>query len=114
MCGPLPTRVFEDVSADLFQVGLLHVLVYADHLSRRPIVHQWRHNPSAREVTQAIIENFVDLGIPVRLRSDNGPQFEAHSFQTKLSQWGVAWCSSTPHYPQRRLNLRTGVLNIIS
>jgi hypothetical protein len=34
----------------------------------------------------------------VRLRSDNGPQFEAHSFQTKLSQ--VAWCSSTPHYPQ--------------
>jgi hypothetical protein len=100
MRDPLPTRVFEDVSADLFQVGSLHVLVYADRLSGWPIVHQWRHDPSAREVTQAVIENFVDLGVPVRLRSDNGPQFEAHSFQTKLSQWGVAWGSSTPHYPQ--------------
>ncbi|KAI9551307.1 hypothetical protein GHT06_002507 [Daphnia sinensis] len=100
MRDPLPTRVFEDVSADLFQVSSLHVLVYADRLSGWPIVHQWRHDPSAREVSQAVIENFVDLGVPVRLRSDNGPQFEAHSFQTKLSQWGVAWGSSTPHYPQ--------------
>jgi hypothetical protein len=97
---PLPTRVFEDFSADLFQVGPLHILVYADRLSGWPIVHQWRHDPSAREVTQAVIENVVDLGVPVRLRSDNGPQFEAHSSQTKLSQWGVAWGSSSPHYPQ--------------
>jgi hypothetical protein len=70
---PLPTRVFEDVSADLFQLGPLHVLVYADRLSGWPVVHQWRHDPSAREVTQAVIENFVDLGVPVRFRSDNGP-----------------------------------------
>ncbi len=101
MHDPLPTRVFEDVSADLFQVGSLHVLVYADCLSGGPIVHQWRHDPSAREVTQAIIEIFVELGVPVRMRSDNGPQFEAHSLQTKLRQWGVRWGNSTPHYPQR-------------
>jgi hypothetical protein len=86
MRDPLPTRVFENVSADLFLVSSLHVLVYADRLSKWPIVHQWRHDPSAREVTQAIIENFVDLGVPVRMRSDNGPQFEAHSHQTKLRQ----------------------------
>lgn len=97
---PLPSRVFEDVSADLFQVGSLHFLVYADRLSGWPVVHQWRHDPSAREVTQAVIENFVDLGVPVRMRSDNGPQFHAHSFQTKLRQWGVVWGSSTPNYPQ--------------
>ena len=78
-------------------MGSLHVLVYADRLSGWPIVHQWRHDPSAREVTQAIIENFVDLGVPVRMRSDNGPQFEAHSLQTKLRQWGVRWGNSTPH-----------------
>jgi hypothetical protein len=100
MRDPLPTRVFEDVSADLFQLGPLHVLVYADRLSGWPVVHQWRHDPSAREVTQAVIENFVDLGVPVRFRSDNGPQFEAHSFQAKLRQWGVVWGNSTPNYPQ--------------
>jgi transposase InsO family protein len=97
---PLPSRVFEDVSTDLSQVGSLHFLVYADRLSGWPVVHQWRHDPSAREVTQAVIENFVDLGVPVRMRSDNGPQFHAHSFQTKLRQWGVVWGNSTPNYPQ--------------
>ncbi|KZR99650.1 Uncharacterized protein APZ42_004402, partial [Daphnia magna] len=53
MRDPLPSRVFEDVSVDLFQSGPLHFLVYADRLSGWPIVHQWHHDPSAREVTQA-------------------------------------------------------------
>ena len=48
---PLPTFVFKDVSADLFQYGTLHVLVYADRLSGWPVVHQWRRDPTAREVT---------------------------------------------------------------
>jgi hypothetical protein len=98
MCDPPPTRVFKDVSADLFQLGQLHVLGYADRLSGWPVVHQWRHDPSAREITQAIIEIFDDLVVPVRMRSDNGPWFETHSFQAKLRQWGVVW--GTPHYPQ--------------
>lgn len=100
MRDPLPTRVFEDVSAYLFPLGPLHVLVNVDRLSGWPVVHQWPHDPSAREVTQAVIKNFVDFGVPVRMRSDNGPQFEAHRLQAKLRQWGVAWGNSTPHYPQ--------------
>ena len=108
MRDPLPTWVFEDVSADLFQVGSLHVLVY-DGLSGWPIVHQWRPDPSAREVTHAIIENFVDLGVPVRMRSDIGSQFEAHSLQTKLRQWGVRWGNFTPHYPQSNGHVEAAV-----
>jgi hypothetical protein len=37
---PLPTRVFKDVSTDLFQFGQLHVLVYVDRLSGWPVVHR--------------------------------------------------------------------------
>lgn len=100
LADPLPSYVFEDVSADLFQHGSLHVLVYADRLSGWPVVHQWRHDPTAREVVQAVINNFVELGVPMRLRSDNGPQFEAGVFQAALKRWGVSWGNSTPHYPQ--------------
>jgi hypothetical protein len=100
MSNPPPTRVFEDVSGDLFQFGMLNVLVYADRLSDWPVVHQWRHNPSAREVTQTIIENLVDLKVPVRMRSDNGPRFEVHSFQAKLRKWSVAWGNFAPKYSQ--------------
>jgi hypothetical protein len=77
MTDPRPTHVFEDISADLFQLGRLHVLVYADRLSGWPVVHRWRRDRTAREVAQAVIGNFVELGVPMRFRSDNGPQFDA-------------------------------------
>ncbi len=73
------------------------------------MVHQWRHDPWAREIIQAVIENFVDLGVPVRMRSDDDPQFKAHSFQTKLRQWGVVWGNSTPNYSQGNGNAEAAV-----
>ncbi|KZS08458.1 Uncharacterized protein APZ42_027535 [Daphnia magna] len=85
MTDPLPTHVFEDVSADLFPSGRLHVLVYADRLSGWPVVHRWKRDLTARvrveTVLHADIENFVELGIPMRFRSDNGPQFDAGVFR---------------------------------
>ena len=44
---PLPGRPFESVSADLFQVGRLHVLVYCCRLIAWPVIHQWFHHPSS-------------------------------------------------------------------
>ena len=66
MSDPFRTRVFEDTSADLFQSGRVHVLVFADRLSGWPVIHRWMKDSTAREVTLAIIGNFVDLGVPVR------------------------------------------------
>lgn len=100
LCDPPPTRVFEDVSADLFQLRSLHVLVNADRLSGWPVVHQWCHDPSSREAVQMVEENFVQLGVPVRMRSDNGPQFDVQIFQAKLRQWGVVWGNSSLNYSQ--------------
>lgn len=75
MSDLLPTHVFEDVSADLFQSSQLHVLVYADGFSGWPVVHRWKRDPSAREVLHVVIDNFVEVGVLMRFRSDNGPQF---------------------------------------
>jgi hypothetical protein len=100
MSDPLPTHVFEDVSADLFQSGQLHVLVYADRLSGLPVVHRWKRDPTAREVLHAVIDNFVELGVPMRFRSDIGPQFDAGVFRTAMDRWGVAVSNSTPNYSQ--------------
>jgi hypothetical protein len=38
--------------------------------------------------------------VPIRLRSDNGKQFEAGLFQAALKCWIVVWGNSTPHYSQ--------------
>lgn len=96
MSDPSPDYVFQDVLADLFQHGSLHVLVYADRLSGWPVVHHWRHDATAREVIQAVMNNFVELGVPMRFRSD-GPLFDARVFQDALERWRG---NSTPHYPQ--------------
>ena len=109
MADPLPTYVFEDVSADLFQHGNLHLLVYADRLSGWPVIHQWRRDPTAREVVQAVESYFVELGVPMRIRSDNGPQFDAGAFQVALQRWCVAWGNSTPHYPQSNGHVEAAV-----
>lgn len=97
---PLPDFVFQSVSADLFQTGSLHALVYADRLSGWTSVHQWRHSPSSKEVIQAIISEFVDLGVPMRFRSDGGPQFASKEFRDMLTRWGVEWAPSSPYYAQ--------------
>ncbi len=62
------------------------------------MIHRWCHAPSARELIQAMTENFVDLGVPIR--ADGGPQFGAGAFQQALQKWGVVWGNSSPYYAQ--------------
>lgn len=38
------------------------MLVYADMLSGLPVVHQWRHDPTAHKVVHAVMGNFIELG----------------------------------------------------
>ena len=40
MADPLPTYVFEDVSADFIQLKNLNLLVYADRLSDWPVIQK--------------------------------------------------------------------------
>jgi hypothetical protein len=87
MSDPLPAHVFEDVSADLFQSGPLHVLVYADRLSGWPVVHRWKRDPTTREVLHAVIDNFAELFVPMWFRSGNGPQFDADVFRSTMDRW---------------------------
>ena len=100
MSDHLPTRPFESVSADLYEVGRLHVLVYCCRFTGWPVIHQWFHDPTAREVMDAVTKAFMDMGVPTRLRSDGGPQFKAHVFQEMLKQWNVVWGPSSAHFPQ--------------
>jgi hypothetical protein len=74
-----------------------------------PVVHQWRHDPSAREVSQDIVESFTNHGFTARLRSANGPKFEAHAFQSVFRKWGVVWVNFTLCYSQRNGHAKAAV-----
>ena len=101
MSDPVPDWVFQCVSADLFEYAGRHFLVYTDHLSGWPVVYSYGKTvPTAKQVIKAFRMFFADLGVPQKLRSDNGPQFSASDFQRFLARWNVVSATSSPHYPQ--------------
>ena len=98
---PLPTRLFEDVSADFFSYAGRDNLVYVDRLSGWPVTfHFAKGNTTSRDTINACRRAFVALGVPVRFRSDGAPQFASREFRQFLKRWGVNAVLSTPHCPQ--------------
>ena len=99
MADPLPTRPFESVSADLFACRNHHFLVYADRYSGYPMVEEWRNDPTAKQVIEALSRMMQIMGYPCRFRSDGGPQFKAVEFQRFLERRNIVWGPSSPYFP---------------
>ena len=95
---PLPSRIFEDVSADIFSYCGNHYLVYVDRLSGWPTVDGFiNRDLCSRDVITTLTRKFVDLGVPVRLRIDGGTQFTSAEVRNFAQKWGVTLVQSTPH-----------------
>ena len=98
---PPPSRIFEDVSSDLFSHAGRDFFVYVDRLSGWPVIHQLpRGDTTSRQIIKALRDAFVSLGVPVRLRTDGGPQYRSREVASFLKRWGVRHVMSTPYYPQ--------------
>ena len=98
---PLPSRIFEDVSSDLFAHAGRDFFVYVDRLSGWPVIYQLpRGDTTSRQIIRALRDVFVSLGVPVRLRTDGGPQYRSRELASFLKRWGVRHVMSTPYYPQ--------------
>jgi transposase InsO family protein len=95
-----PTRVFEDVSADLFEFEGRHYLVCADRLSGWPTVQFLNTSTTSKDVMAAFTTWFRDMGVPTRLRTDGGLQFTSRETAEFFQRWGVTHVVSSPHYPQ--------------
>jgi len=100
MGDPLPGRPMEEVSVDLFEANGNHYLVYVDRYSGWPCVAGWNKDPTAREVIQVMQGFFADFGVPVRVKSDGGPQFKSREYQDFLKNWGSEAQLTSPHNPQ--------------
>ena len=97
---PTPSRPFEDASADLFSYAGKYYLVYVDRLSGWIKISEFRQDPSSQQVISVLRQYFVDTGVPVRIRTDGGPQFASSKYRQFMKRWGVIPVLCTPHYPQ--------------
>ena len=57
-------------------------------------------NTSARGIIEAMRQFFSNIGVPIKLWSDNGPQFAAAELKKFLKDWDIIGGTSSPHYAQ--------------
>ena len=107
-----PTRPFESVSADFFSNAGKSFLVYADRFSGWPEVALCGTDTTTTQTIRFFPTFIRDLGVPVHLRTDGGPQFTSHEFADFLKRWGVEHDMSTPHYHQSNGHSESAVKSV--
>lgn len=99
-CDDHPSRPFESVSADFFTVAGKSFLVIADRLSGWPVIVPCGADTTTSRTIQMFCRYFREVGVPLRLRTDGGPQFASADFRDFMERWGVHHVVTSPHYPQ--------------
>ena len=107
-----PTRPFESVSADFFTVAGKPFLVIVDRLSGWPVVVPCQGDTTSHNTTRMLSRYFREVGVPLRLRTDGGPQFSSSIFAAFVQRWGVHHVMSSPHYPQSNGHAEAAVKSI--
>ena len=107
-----PTRPFESVSADFFTIAGKSFLVIVDRLSGWPVVIPCKGDTTASTTARIFCRYFREVGVPLRLRTDGGPQFTSTEFRDFMQRWGVRHFLSSPHYPQSNGHAEAAVKSI--
>lgn len=99
------TRPLELVCMDFLSIepdrsNIKDVLVLTDHFTKYAIAVP-TPNQKAQTVAKCLWDNFiVHYGIPERLHSDQGPDFESHIIKELCNILGVHKIRTTPYHPR--------------
>ena len=96
---PVPTRPWEKVATDLFELNRRHFVVVTDYYSLWPELFELKVT-SSRQVIEVMKEVFARHGIPSQVVSDNGSQYKSHLFKKFARSWDFDHVTSSPRYPQ--------------
>lgn len=99
MQTPLPPYPWHTVGTDLFHIKDDTYLLVVDYYSRYPEVCRLV-NTTSRGVIQSMKQIFSRTGIPVIIRSDNGPQYDSEEFKLFAREYNFDHCTSSPPHPQ--------------
>ena len=55
---------------------------------------------SSKHAISALLLTFPVMGIPLVLKTDNGPTFTSHSFHSFLMEWNITHITGIPYNPQ--------------
>ena len=99
---PTGTQPWENLSVDYygpFNADHELILVVVDDFSRFAVCEVVKAT-SANQLTSTLNKVFSIFGVPKRIRSDNGPPFQAHELKEFLLALGIQHHRITPLWPQ--------------
>ena len=101
----LPEGPWTDIAVDLLEIPRgNHLLVVVDNYSRWPVVILLKKTDAAN-VTKAMEGMFKTHGLPLTVRSDNGPPFSSTQFEGFLEYLGKTHQKGTPYWPQSNVEV---------
>ena len=108
---PIPTRPWERVGTDLFEVNGKHYLILVDYYSNFVEIDELRDTTSKQVINRCKCQ-FARHGIPDTLMSDNGPQFSSAKFRQFSVTYQFIHITSSFHYPQSNRKAERAVQTI--
>ena len=95
----LPNRPWEELGADLFTLKGSNYLLVIDYFSRYVEIAKLGPTRSA-DVIVHLKSMFARHGVPVRFRTDNGPQFSGQDMKMFAEKYGFRHVTSSPKFSQ--------------
>lgn len=95
----VPTKPWEICATDLFELDRETYIVIADTYSKFFEMKKIASS-SSKTVINVLKENFSRYGIPVILKSDNGPAYSSMEFKNFAKTYGFEHITSSPRYSQ--------------
>lgn len=99
MSHPVPTRPWEAIATDLFQLRGKDYLVTVDYYSNFIEVDRL-YAITSTEVIHKLKAHMARHGIPERVVSDNGPQYSSEEFRAFATTYEFEHVTSSPRYSQ--------------
>jgi hypothetical protein len=94
----VPTRPWQFIASDLFEINHRQYLLTVDRYSQYPLVDAMPTVVSSQAVVKKIKMYCALFGRPDEIMTDNGPQYAAETFKTFTKEWGIVHITSSPHY----------------
>ena len=96
----IPDGPWQVLATDIFHLDGNDYVIVADYYSKMPFVQRLTSNSTSTTVISVLKQLFGQHGIPHKLLSDNGPQYDCVEFRTFAADWGFKHVTSSPRYPQ--------------
>ena len=95
----LPSRPWEKVGGDLFELAGQTFLIMVDYWSNYFEIAELHKNTSVSVITQFKVQ-FARHGIPSVVMTDNGHEFASREFEEFAKTWKFEHITSNPRFPQ--------------